>query len=311
MGINLSEISQKVLDNNTNAANVFRKMYDLHYNPNPLDVPFEYIDENGNKVTTTIKNVAGFRKRIWDDVGGALGQFSRTFYVDADNGDDSNAGSSDSPFKTIKKAVNSTPVGGKAIIRLKGDFLIEEDYFDVHFTADNKMLRFYKTDDNGANVTFKWVADSTNAYQAIAGFAFNNCYVVFGEGINFYETGFDDNLTKSSFRSIVNRYSRGSVILFTYNTIEMENMCIHLADVSNVGNSIEIYQPNLKIDPNNTNPIQLSSALISLKYTNSSGYFKDFDDNDLDPATYLISGVIKDADSGNPINVISNINFSS
>ena len=56
MGIDITEIAQKVLDNNTNAANVFRKMYDLHYNPNPLDVPLEYIDENGNKVTTNVPN---------------------------------------------------------------------------------------------------------------------------------------------------------------------------------------------------------------------------------------------------------------
>jgi len=119
MGINLSEISQKVLDNNTNAANVFRKMYDLHYNPNPLDVPFEYIDENGNKTTTNIANVANFRKKVWDDVGGALGQFNRTFYVDAENGDDNNDGSSDSPFKTIKKACDSVPVGGMGYIYLK------------------------------------------------------------------------------------------------------------------------------------------------------------------------------------------------
>ena len=311
MGINITEIGQKVLDVTSNVANIFRKMYDLHFNPNPLDVPFEYIDENGNKVTTTIKNVAGFRKKVWDDVGGALGQFNRTFYVDADNGDDNNDGSSDSPFKTIKKAVNSVPVGGKGIIKLKGDFLIEEEYFKVHFTANNKILAFYPVDSSGSNITFKWVADSTNSYQSIGGFAFNNCYVLFANGINFYETGFDSSLNKSSFRSIVSRFSREVTILFHSNTIEMENMEIYYSDVSCGEISIEIYNPNLKIDPNNTNPIQLVNSLISLKYINNSGYFKDFDDNDLDPATYLISGVIRDADSGNPINVLSNINFSS
>ena len=119
MGINITEIAQKVLDNNTNAANVFRKMYDLHYNPNPLDVPFEYIDENGKKVTTTIKNQAGFRKKVWDDVGGALGQFNRKFYVDAVNGDDNNTGDSSHPFKTIQKAVDVIPITGVGNIYLK------------------------------------------------------------------------------------------------------------------------------------------------------------------------------------------------
>ncbi len=56
MGINLTEISQKVLDTVSNASNVFRKMYDLHYNPTPLDVQMEYIDENGVKRTTQVPN---------------------------------------------------------------------------------------------------------------------------------------------------------------------------------------------------------------------------------------------------------------
>jgi len=63
MGFNITEIGQKVLNITTNAANIFRKMYDLHYNPNPLDVPFEYIDENGNKVTTNVPN----RSKIKND----------------------------------------------------------------------------------------------------------------------------------------------------------------------------------------------------------------------------------------------------
>ncbi|WOE69087.1 DUF1565 domain-containing protein [Hydrogenimonas thermophila] len=141
MGINITEIGQKVLDNNTNAANVFRKMYDLHYNPNPLDVPFEYIDENGNKVTTNIPNVANFRKKIWDDVGGAIGQMSRTFYVDAENGDDNNTGSSDSPFKTITKAINSIPVGGRGIIILLSDIDIANEPGNVYFNNRKILLR--------------------------------------------------------------------------------------------------------------------------------------------------------------------------
>jgi hypothetical protein len=137
MGINITEIAQKVLDNNKNVANVFRKMYDLHYNPNPLDVPFEYIDENGNKVTTNIPNVTNFRKKLWDDVGGALGQFYKTFYVDAVNGDDNNDGSSAHPFKTLQKAVNSVPVGGYGNIILNSD--VNLDFIKYVY---NKILYF-------------------------------------------------------------------------------------------------------------------------------------------------------------------------
>ena len=42
----------------------------------------------------------------------------QTFYVDATNGDDNNNGSSTNPFKTIKKACDSVPVGGVGLIYL-------------------------------------------------------------------------------------------------------------------------------------------------------------------------------------------------
>ena len=124
MGINLTEISQKVLDTVSNASNVFRKMYDLHYNPNPIDVPMEYIDENGQKRTTQVPNVAKFRKRVWDDVGGALGQFNRTFYVDQQNGDDNNEGSNNSSLKSIQRAIDLTPAGGVCQVYLLNDYLL-------------------------------------------------------------------------------------------------------------------------------------------------------------------------------------------
>jgi len=83
MGINITEIGQKVLDNNTNAANVFRKMYDLHFNPNPLDVSLEYIDENGNKVTTDVPN----RSKIKNDFDSWKGSVDKSivFKVEGDN----------------------------------------------------------------------------------------------------------------------------------------------------------------------------------------------------------------------------------
>jgi len=148
MGINITEIGQKVLDNNKNAANVFRKMYDLHYNSTPLDVPFEYIDENGNKATTNIPNVANFRKKIWDDVGRALGQFNRTFYVDAQNGDDNNTGSSDQPFRTLKKAIDSVPVGGVGIINIVTNVVIDTDInvFNKYINITGKKLSSTKGD---------------------------------------------------------------------------------------------------------------------------------------------------------------------
>jgi len=145
MGINITEIGQKVLDNNKNAANVFRKMYDLYYNPNPLDVELPYIDENGNLLIAKQMNNAKFRKRVWDDVGGALGQFNRAFYVDSQNGDDNNTGTSDSPFKTLSKAIKSIPIGGIGTINLKTDYTVGdgENHISEDLLMFNKNIKIY------------------------------------------------------------------------------------------------------------------------------------------------------------------------
>ena len=141
MGFNITEIGQKVLNITTNAANIFRKMYDLHYNPKPLDVELPYIDENGNLLIAKQMNNAKFRKRVWDDVGGALGQFNRTFYVDVVNGDDNNTGTSDSPFKTIKKAVDSVPVGGNGIIILLNDYDLSNEASNIYIKGKKILIR--------------------------------------------------------------------------------------------------------------------------------------------------------------------------
>lgn len=70
---------------------------------------------------------------------------SRTFYVDAVNGDDDNDGSSSAPFRTIKKACDSVPVGGKGLIYLKGssDSVTPVEYvIDTNITVFNKTLSF-------------------------------------------------------------------------------------------------------------------------------------------------------------------------
>ncbi len=47
------------------------------------------------------------------------GWWNKVFYIDSENGDDNNDGSSSAPFKTVKKAVYSVPVGGIGVIVLK------------------------------------------------------------------------------------------------------------------------------------------------------------------------------------------------
>ncbi len=50
----------------------------------------------------------------------------RTFYVDAVNGSDSNPGTSTAPFATLKKAIDSVPVGGYGVVNLVSDITLNQ-----------------------------------------------------------------------------------------------------------------------------------------------------------------------------------------
>jgi len=56
---------------------------------------------------------------------GGQDMMSRTFYVDAVNGDDNNDGSELAPFKTLQKAIDSVPVGGYEKIIVMGNYELE------------------------------------------------------------------------------------------------------------------------------------------------------------------------------------------
>ncbi len=122
MGINLAEIQQKVDRMLYNIAEQNRRAYQLFYDPNPMDVELPQIDENGNLITVSIPNRAKIKKQMWDDVNAAVGLWDRTFYVDQINGNDNNPGTSDAPFKTLKKAIDSVPIGGNGVIYLLSNY---------------------------------------------------------------------------------------------------------------------------------------------------------------------------------------------
>ncbi len=118
MGLNLAEIQQKLDRLIQNMSEQNRRAYSVFYDPNPQDVELPQLDENGNLITVKIPNRAKIKQQMWDDVNAATGLWNRTFYVDV-NGDDNNPGTPDAPFETIKKAVDSVPIGGIGVIVLK------------------------------------------------------------------------------------------------------------------------------------------------------------------------------------------------
>lgn len=82
-----------------------------------------------SKVTSLIDYVTSFKtssaKAIADAVAAAPA-ISRTFYVNQLIGDDNALGNSDSPLKTIARAIAATPNGGLADIILVEDYTLAE-----------------------------------------------------------------------------------------------------------------------------------------------------------------------------------------
>jgi len=71
--------------------------------------------------------VAGSDGKLNIDWISAVSMMSKTFYVDAVNGNDNNTGSQSSPFLTLQKAFDSIPVGGRGSIILLSNVTLTAD----------------------------------------------------------------------------------------------------------------------------------------------------------------------------------------
>ena len=132
--MDLAALQEKINNYITVVSSWVRNVSALYFSGTPQNVTVDMIDDNGNLTTSTLPNVAQFRKTVWDDVGGALGQLEKSFYVDALNGNDLNSGTSAAPFKTLKKAVDSCPKTARALIRIIGDYTFTIDEGNVDYS---------------------------------------------------------------------------------------------------------------------------------------------------------------------------------
>ena len=79
---------------------------------------------NGRELLST---VSGKMKEIDEKIDGAVNDITATitannvinYYIDAENGDDANTGTSNSPFKTLMRAISVSPSGSNVTINLK------------------------------------------------------------------------------------------------------------------------------------------------------------------------------------------------
>jgi len=295
--------------NLTNFANIYPDVMDSE----PKDVTYQYKDVDGNIQTKTIANRGKFKQQLWDDVGGALGQFSRTFYVDAENGDDNNDGSSDAPFKTIQKAVNSVPYGAFVKVNLVSDYTgIFGSYFKNIYISISTGKTWTIPDGsrnliNGCSIVIinagHLIVETLDSNSNVNGDNYAGFFATNYEGdiglaapTNFYLVNYktDNPLTVNANRCLFGGRTWGT----------NQNMMLNFA-------TYNIYcSGNITLDGGLLN---LHGGVGSFQWysLNNDDSFKvvDSDGNDVDIKT-KVGGIVKDSDSGNPINLISAINFS-
>jgi len=295
--MDLAALQLKINNYITVVSSWVRNVGKLYFSGTPENVTVDMIDDNGNLTTSTLPNVAQFRKTVWDDVGGAIGQFSRTFYVDEVNGDDNNDGSSSNPFKTLSKATDSTSLGGTVNIYLMSDIYM--NYF-VDCMCKRVYISYYE---ERRTITQKTYESGDYAYlysfknYAPSNIKFNQIDIVAEE-----YTG-DKAINGAIF------YSYSNIAFYMCN-IFASNFPVYRAWGATRHNiSIEEYVVTYQFTTDTKRLYQMANNM-PFQITRTSVTILDKDGNSLGIDDYGNS-LTRDADSGNPINILSNTNFSS
>jgi len=197
MTVNWNEIGQQLNSLLHNYAEFVDKYYQFFTGP-AQDVHVEYYDINGNPRQANIPSVAKLRDRFISDVNSAM---SKTVYVDAENGSDSTGdGSQGAPFKSLRKAVDSVPVGGYGTIIFTSPYILREN---VNLYGKNIVLKFPfdVNHDNGEyhmiidggsfrNVTEKFVLCGEEVRTAYFKVTESTQYVIFMRGGSVFGGGY-------------------------------------------------------------------------------------------------------------------------
>ena len=291
-----------------NLLNWANSVTDL-YDSTPKNVEIVQKDNNGNLFTKTIANRGMFKQELWEDVGSALGQFNRTFYVDAENGDDNNTGDSSHPFKTIKKACDSVPIGGSGSITLAyGTYSVDATIF-----LNNKIIRLNGIKDSDGNYPIVSFKENPNNLGDLFHFNVNKSSLI------IHNIKFDIPAPSDSVTSAINS-GRYSVALRNNGRFYMYQADVDIDDDANNGYFILAGNYNWNSENGLGGMGTLSTCnIVANKYIFCVGKtaflnigtnglsIKDSSGNDRD-ITDCVMNIVKDT-NGVPRNIISNVTF--
>ena len=260
---------------------------------NPRNVSMDWYNDDDSVTTYTNPNLPKVLEQV---AGNFKGYLYKTIYIDAVNGDDANSGlSTSSPVKTFGRALELKAVtGGYTYIKLLSDITLkasEKTY--IHLS---KVI-VDSTDTNTKTITFDVDVNTACLYVK----------------------------SSSSFLTTPN------IVLKTKNTTGSTNLVVAIS----VDEDAYVQTSNSKLDigdntalfnvrgskirvyfSGNNHTIGNNAFLIKVSYTADLQFF--YGDGKINGDTITtsllsnyINGIIRDGDSGNPINVLANVNLSS
>ena len=237
----------------------------------------------------------GAKREVWK-------WFNQEIWLDAQNGDDNNSGSPDSPVATVEEIVNNrVPPGGQATIHLLSDASLHSVIL-----LNGRRIRFVgregsKTENN------PWIEiDVLDDSGKTAGFVteFFGEIILFSVNLRTPQRSSTDSI----WEGFIRRYDRTKAIFMTFNSIiEVNNTSvIRVQSGPSCMVDVSLYNTDIK-KLDNWTPIWAEGSLwtLSLKVSNSKAY--DSSGNSINWSD-VIGGIIKDS-NGVPRNIVSNIVF--
>lgn len=258
---------------------------------------------NGTTTTTTHPNLAKWMQSVAAAVAGVM---HKAIHVDSVNGNDANSGTLANPFKTIKAAVESMSPRSWVRIYLHGDNHIIDDNINGKF---QKVEIRGGTGAGGKNSILAKVANN-GSVNYLYGFVTISDIAFFNTDISYDLSGANtaqDYTYSPLFYLSARAASPLNVQLYGSKVSLPDNPLITLAtshQASSAGISVSIYNTEVNSAGTGSKLISLVNASCTLGVSSATltGAITDWKE--------LVSGVVRDADSGNPINLVSNINFS-
>jgi len=240
------------------------------------------------------------------------GQF-KSYYVDPVDGDDNNTGSSDQPFKTLKKAITSAPLGGYTSINLLKDYTAKEGAITLYNSYIELTLKGKLTINTHISGSYSILDTHINMV--------NSAFVINIDSNNKGKL----ELTKTTDKPLAPTHQglflsrKGTNTLEVdlmvqednYNPIKLNGVGFMTADTWSYKRHNFNFALSGHYKGNNRDVIVDNTMLVYTKTVPCSVYIKwenNFVDNNgnvLNPSN-LIDGIVKDSD-GKPRNITSNL----